>query len=70
MVVVVVVLMVVVIVVVVALKEALNQVHDLLICYPDESKRLKKLCQWRPKNMTVKQLLTYLKCPPLAETGI
>ena len=69
-VVVVVVVVLVVVVVVVALKRALNQVNDLLVCYPDEGEHLKKFCQWHPKNMTVKQLLTYLKCPLLAKTEI
>jgi len=66
-VVVVVVVVLVVVVVVVALKRALNQVNDLLVCYPDEGEHLEKFSQWHPKKMKVKQLLTYLKCPLLGK---
>ena len=40
------------------------QVQDLIECFPDEDEHLQKFCQWHPKSMLVKKLVTMMKCPP------
>ena len=40
------------------------QVQDLIGCFPDEDEHLQKFCQWHPKSMTVKELVTMMQCPP------
>ena len=44
-----------------------TQVQDLIECFPDEDEHLQKFCQWHPKSMTVKKLVTMMQCPPPAE---
>ena len=43
------------------------QVQDLIKCFPDEDEHLQKFCQWHPKSMLVKELVTMMQCPPSAE---
>ena len=43
--------------------------QDLIAAFPDEDQHLLKFSQWRPKAMTVKELLSILKCPPTVESG-
>ena len=43
------------------------QVQDLIECFPDEDEHLQKFCQWQPKSMLVKELVTMMQCPPPAE---
>ena len=40
------------------------QVQDLIECFPDEDEHLQKFCQWHPKSMLVKELVTMMQCPP------
>ena len=46
------------------------QVQDLIQCFPDEDEHLQKFCQWHPKSMLVKELVTMMQCPPPAEPWI
>ena len=46
------------------------QVQDLIECFPDEDEHLQKFCQWRPKSMMVKELVTMMQCPPPADPWI
>ena len=39
------------------------QVLDLIECFPDEDQHLMKFCQWHPKSMLVKELVTMMQCP-------
>ena len=38
--------------------------QDLIECFPDEDEHLQKFCQWHPKSMLVKKLVTMMKCHP------
>ena len=38
--------------------------QDLIKCFPDEDEHLQKFCQWHPKSMLVKELVTMMQCPP------
>ena len=44
------------------------QVQDLIQCFPDEDEHLQKFCQWHPKRMLVKELVTMMQCPPPPES--
>ena len=43
----------------------MQQVHELIDCFPDEDEHLPRFTRYKPKTMTINELKSLLTCPPL-----
>ena len=43
----------------------MQEVQDLIECFPDTQQHLKQLARSQPKKMTIEKFTSLLKCPPI-----